>query len=187
MLSELFSKLFQSKLDQASTQKSLESSDLSASLQAQSQGSSSNPSWITTLTKQLRSDEGEILSAYQDHLGYWTIGVGRLIDSRKGGGISKEESAYLLTNDINDRIKAIRQALPWFDTLDDARKGVLINMAFQLGVEGLLQFKTMLTYIESGKYNEAADSMYQSLWAKQTPERCKRMAKQMRSGQWQFG
>lgn len=22
--------------------------------------------------------------AYQDHLGYWTIGVGRLIDKRKG-------------------------------------------------------------------------------------------------------
>jgi lysozyme len=187
MLSELLSKLFPPKLDQASTPKSFESSESFASLPAQSQELSSKQSWITSLTKQLRLDEGEVLSAYQDHLGYWTIGVGRLIDSRKGGGISKEESAYLLTNDINSRIKDISAALPWFEALDDARKGVLINMSFQLGVAGLLQFKTMLAYIEAGKYSEASDSMYQSLWAKQTPQRCNRMSEQMRVGQWQFG
>jgi len=187
MLSELLSKLFQSKSDQAYIPKSLESSELSASLPVQSHELSSKQSWITSLTKQLRLDEGEVLSAYQDHLGYWTIGVGRLIDSRRGGGISKEESTYLLTNDINNRIKDISAALPWFEALDDARKGVLINMAFQLGVAGLLQFKTMLAYVEAGKYSEASDSMYQSLWAKQTPQRCNRMAEQMRSGKWQFG
>lgn len=187
MLSELLSKLFQSKSDQAYIPKSLESSESSASLPAQSQELSSKQSWITSLTKQLRLDEGEVLSAYQDHLGYWTIGVGRLIDSRRGGGISKEESTYLLTNDINNRIKDISAALPWFEALDDARKGVLINMAFQLGVAGLLKFETMLAYIEAGKYSEASDSMYQSLWAKQTPQRCNRMAEQMRTGKWQYG
>ena len=187
MLSELLSKLFQPKSEQASTPKFSELSELSASLPVQSQELSSNPSWITTLTKQLRVDEGEVLSAYQDHLGYWTIGVGRLIDKRRGGGISKEESTYLLTNDIDKCVKDIRVALPWFEALDDARKGVLINMSFQLGVAGLMQFKTMLGYIEAGKYSEAAASMYQSLWAKQTPERCNRMSVQMRTGQWQFG
>jgi len=187
MLSELLSKLFQPKLDQALAPKSSELSELSASLPAQLHESSSSPNWIATLTKQLRIDEGEVLSAYQDHLGYWTIGVGRLIDKRRGGCISQEESTYLLTNDINRCVKEIAAALPWFSALDDARKGVLINMSFQLGVAGLMQFKTMLAYIEAGRYNEAADSMYQSLWAKQTPERCGRMAEQMRSGQWQFG
>jgi lysozyme len=187
MLLELLSKLFQSKSEQALTPKSYESSELSALSPVQSQELSNKQSWITSLTKQLRLDEGEVLSAYQDHLGYWTIGVGRLIDSRRGGGISKEESTYLLTNDINNRIKDIKAALPWFEALDDARKGVLIKMSFQLGVAGLLQFKTMLAYTEAGKYSEAADSMYQSLWAKQTPERCNRMAEQMRNGQWQFG
>jgi len=187
MLSELLSKLFQSKSKQTSEQKSSESLESSASLLRQSQESSSNQSWITSVTKQLRIDEGEVLHAYQDHLGFWTIGVGRLIDKRKGGGITQEESTYLLTNDINSRIKAVSQALPWFEKLNDARKGVLINMSFQLGVAGMLSFKTMLAYIEDGEYSKAADSMYQSLWAKQTPERCKRMAEQMRSGTWQFG
>lgn len=40
----------------------------------------------TKLTAQLRRDEGEKLYAYQDTLGYWTIGIGRLIDRRRGGG-----------------------------------------------------------------------------------------------------
>ena len=44
----------------------------------------------------LIAEEGEKLSAYQDSMGFWTIGVGRLIDARKGGGISQEESRYLL-------------------------------------------------------------------------------------------
>lgn len=187
MLSELFSKLFQQRSEQASVQKSSDLSGLSASSLAQSQESSSNQNWITNVTKQLRIDEGEVLHAYQDHLGFWTIGVGRLIDKRRGGGITKEESTYLLTNDINSRIEQVSKALPWFNKLDDARKAVLINMSFQLGVAGMLSFGTMLAYIADGEYSKAADSMYQSLWAQQTPARCKRMAEQMRSGEWQYG
>ncbi len=45
-----------------------------------------------SITQQLRRDEGEVLHAYQDSLGYWTIGIGVLIDKRKGGGITKAES-----------------------------------------------------------------------------------------------
>lgn len=187
MLLELLSNFFRQKSKDELTPKSSESLDLSASSPVQSLESLSKPNWITNLTNQIRIDEGEVLSAYQDHLGYWTIGVGRLIDKRKGGGISKAESTYLLTNDINNRLKAVNDALPWFKDLDDARKGVLINMSFQLGVAGMLTFKTMLNYIEKGEYSQAADSMYQSLWAQQTPARCKRMAEQMRSGQWQYG
>jgi lysozyme len=60
-----------------------------------------------------------------------------------------------------------------------------MNMAFQMGVDGLLKFNKTLTLVEQGKYKEAADNMLKSLWAKQTPARAERMAQQMRSGQWQ--
>jgi lysozyme len=40
------------------------------------------------LIAHLRREEGEVLHVYKDHLGYLTIGVGRLIDKRKGGCIS---------------------------------------------------------------------------------------------------
>jgi lysozyme len=141
---------------------------------------------IDNLIRQLVIEEGEVLHAYQDHLGFWTIGVGRLIDRRKGGGLTKEESRYLLTNDINKFTNQVRLALPWFDSLDDARKAVLIGMAFQMGLAGLLGFKNTLASIQAGKYEDAAKSMLRSAWARQTPERAKRMALQMQTGQWQF-
>jgi len=140
------------------------------------------------LTRQLRIDEGVRAQAYQDHLGFWTIGVGRLIDARKpGSGLRGHEIDYLLRSDIDDRIEQLTRRLPWFMTLDDVRKGVLLNMSFQLGVDGLLGFKNTLAMVERGDYRGAAAGMLQSKWAEQTPARAQRMTEQMRSGFWQYG
>jgi lysozyme len=137
------------------------------------------------ITEQLKRDEGFKLTAYQDHLGYWTIGVGRLIDIRKGGGITAEEAEFLLANDIQRRTKDLSISLPWFDELDEVRKGVLVNMAFQLGTNGLLNFKKTLESVRRGHYVAAANEMLQSKWADQTPMRAERLAKQMMTGVWQ--
>lgn len=139
------------------------------------------------LIRQLRADEGVKPCVYQDHLGFFTVGVGRLVDSRKpGAGLRPDEIDYLLNNDIDDRVEALTRALPWFQNLDDARRGVLVAMAFQLGAQGLLGFKNTLKLVEDGKYENAAHAMLQSLWSKQTPARAKRMADQMRTGLWQY-
>lgn len=116
-----------------------------------------------------------------------TIGVGRLIDKRKGGGISKDESEYLLTNDINSRLADLESKLPWFNTLNDPRKAVLLNMSFQLGMAGLLNFRNTLNKIQDGDFGGAADNMLKSKWAEQTPKRAQEMANQMRTGKWQSG
>lgn len=142
----------------------------------------------TELIKQLRSDEGVEPCVYFDHLGFSTIGVGRLVDRRKpGAGLRPDEISYLLNNDIDDRIEALTRRLPWFVNLDDVRKAALLNMAFQLGVDGLLGFKNTLTMIQRGDYESASIAMLDSKWAKQTPERAQRMAKQIKTGQWVFG
>ena len=138
------------------------------------------------VVRSLRGEEGEVLHEYKDHLGYSTIGIGRLIDKRKGGGITSEEAAYLLGNDVDKVIDQLNKRLPWWTKLDGARKGVLINMAFQMGIDGLLGFKNTLRMIEQGRYTDAANGMMQSLWARQTPARAKRMSEQMRTGVWQF-
>ena len=139
---------------------------------------------IDGLVPQLRRDEGEVLHAYQDHLGYWTLGVGRLIDVRKGGGITAAESAMLLMNDIDVRVRDLQRRAPWIFTLSSVRQGVLVNMSFQLGVDGLLAFKNTLLMIQQGKYDAASLAMLQSKWAQQTPERAKRLADQMRTNTW---
>lgn len=139
------------------------------------------------LAKQLRGDEAVKPCVYQDHLGFWTLGVGRLVDPRKkGAGLRDDEITYLLNNDIDDRIAALSRALPWFQNLDDARQGVLANMAFQMGTDGLLAFKNTLALVRDGKYPEAAAAMLDSLWSKQTPERAERLSKQMADGRWRF-
>lgn len=136
------------------------------------------------LVAQLRRDEGERLSAYKDSLGYLTIGVGRLIDPRKGGGISREESSYLLSNDIQKCLDALDERIPWYRAFEPARQGVLVNMAFQLGVDGLLRFENTLQAIKDRRFEDASFGMLASLWARQTPERAMRLADQMRDGQW---
>lgn len=134
---------------------------------------------------QLKREEGVRASAYQDSLGYWTIGVGRLIDARKGGGLSDDEIEYLLANDVRKKTAEVRAALPWFDSLNEPRQAVLVGMAFQMGTAGLLGFKQTLGAVRDEKYANAAGLMLQSSWAKQTPGRANRLARQMETGEWQ--
>lgn len=140
---------------------------------------------LEKLNQQLRLDEGVVKHAYQDSLGFWTIGVGRLIDKRKGGGLSQEEISYLLNNDIAEKSAALFKALPWLKAAPEPVQGALVNMAFQLGVAGLLGFTTTLGLIKDGKYKEASVQMLNSKWAAQTPNRAKKMAKQIETQTWQ--
>lgn len=137
------------------------------------------------ITKQLRRDEGVEKSAYQDSLGYWTIGVGRLIDKRKGGRLRDNEIDFLLSNDIDEVEEALGARISFYKSLDEARRGVLLNMAFNLGVEGLLAFKNTLSLVGAGKYKEASVEMLKSKWAKQVGNRAIRLSKQMETGKWQ--
>ncbi len=136
------------------------------------------------LKQQLIRDEGSVSHAYEDSLGFTTIGVGRLIDARRGGGLRDSEIDFLLHNDIEEKTAQVLAALPWASKLSEPRFAVLVNMAFQLGIGGLLKFKRALGSIEAGQYSEAAMEMVDSLWAQQTPERAKRLAKQMLTGEW---
>lgn len=137
-----------------------------------------------TLIEQLRREEGCIAHAYRDSLGLLTIGVGRLIDGSKGGGLSQDEIDYLLANDIKAKTAEVLAALPWVSRLSEPRQAVLIGMAFQLGTHGLLQFQHTLGSIEDGQYAEAAKGMLDSTWAKQTPARAQRLAQQMETDTW---
>lgn len=137
------------------------------------------------LAQQLRQEEDAVPHAYQDHLGFWTIGVGRLIDRRKGGGLSPEEIDFLLDNDIRRYSAEVFRALPWAQDLDEPRQAVLIGMAFQMGLSGLLGFRNALAHVKAGRFARAASAMLTSQWAQQTPGRAARMARQMETGQWQ--
>lgn len=132
------------------------------------------------LSEELRRDEGSVRAAYKDSLGYLTIGVGRLIDAQRGGGLSDDEIDYLLLNDIVKVEAHLDERLPWWRTLSETRQRVLANMCFNLGIEGLCKFVHTLDYIHSGRYEDAATAMMQSTWAAQVGLRAKRLALMMR-------
>ena len=130
----------------------------------------------------LITDEGCIPHAYQDSQGFWTIGVGRLIDERLGGGLSAPEIDLLLSNDM-DRAEATAKALfPSFSGLSDARKAVLLNMAFNLGSARLAAFQRFREAVSAGAWEQAAAEMKDSRWAEQVGKRAERLAEQMRQG-----
>ena len=131
------------------------------------------------IAEELGAEEGLRLKPYRCTAGAWTIGIGRNLDAK---GISEAEARFLLANDIEETWRGVAQALPWVTGLSDPRQRVLCNMAFQLGLKGLLEFKQTLAAIKAGQYDRAAAMMLDSLWARQTPARAKRMAAMMRAG-----
>jgi lysozyme len=133
------------------------------------------------LVDQLKRDEGVKLKPYRDSVGKLTIGVGRNLDD---DGLTMAEVEMLLQNDIQQVQTQLQAALPWVYQLDEARRGALENMAFNLGVHGLLEFRNTLSLIERGKYDEAADGMLKSKWAAQVGPRATRLSQQMRTGEW---
>ncbi len=135
------------------------------------------------LIKELERDEGRVPYAYQDSLGFWTIGIGRLIDKRRGGGLSNEEIDYLKLNDIARFKRELDAKLPWWRDLDPVRQRVVVNMAFNLGVGGLLTFRNTLAHVQAGRYDQAAAGMLASKWAKQVKGRADRLAQMMRTGE----
>lgn len=137
-----------------------------------------------TLEEQLEELEGRRRHAYVDSLGFLSIGIGRLIDKRKGGGLSDDEIDYLFQNDIRDKKVEVFRALPWVKTLNEPRQAVILGMAFQMGTDGLLKFKNTLKAVEEGRWDDAKAGMLNSKWARQTPERAQRLAEQMLTGEW---
>jgi lysozyme len=128
---------------------------------------------------QLRLHEGERLKPYRCTAGKLTIGVGRNLDDR---GITSDESAYLLNNDIDSHWIELLEHLPWVETLDEVRQRVMLDMAFNLGISGLLTFRRTLGHIKAGDYALASSAMLESKWATQVGQRARRLATMMKTG-----
>jgi len=136
--------------------------------------------------KQIRLEEGEVSCAYQDSEGFWTIGVGFLIDKRKGGGLAPEEIDWIFNNRLRKLMLQFNRSFPWALDLDDPRYWALMNMAYQLGIDGLSKFHEMIQAVILANWQKAHDEALDSTWAKQTPARAQRMAAQLLTGEWQW-
>ena len=149
------------------------------------------------LATQLRRDEGVRQVAYKDIFGNWTIGVGHKV--------LLPTEAHLLTGPLtDDQVTALLQAdiaavqgelskFSWYRGLCETDQAGCANMAFNMGVHGLLEFPSMLHYLRAGNRQGARDEALDSLWARQLgynpadplASRPGRIAAQFLTGAWQ--
>lgn len=154
---------------------------------------------MTELESQLIRHEGMRLSVYRCTAGKLTCGVGRNLDDvglsadeRGALGVTpadyprlkltEAQALMLLRNDILRCQVDLDRHIPWWRTLDAVRSRVIVDMAFNLGIRGLLGFKNTLALVKSGNYEAAAQNMGKSLWASQVKGRATRLAQMMRTG-----
>lgn len=139
------------------------------------------------LLNQIRRHEGLRLEPYKCSEGYLTIGFGRNIETN---GISEAEAEFMLLNDLLACESELKDE-GWYNQLDETRRAVVLNMAFNLGKPTLLKFKKFIGALSDDDYETASKEMVtgsnggESKWASQVGKRAYELADQMRTGEWQ--
>lgn len=131
------------------------------------------------IKEMIQRHEGFRDTIYEDTVGVLTVGWGHAL--HEGSRFPEEACQMLFDMDFDIILDDYEQlGLP---ELDDVRRGVLLDMLFNLGRPRLLKFKNMLAAIEEGDYDRAADEMLDSLWANQVGNRASELSEMMRTGE----
>ncbi len=133
------------------------------------------------LVERIKKHEGFRANPYRCTAGKLTIGYGRNLEDK---GISRNEAAALLMADINEAAEQLEKHIP--NVLEriqgKARKEVLVEMVFNMGIGGVMKFRKMLGALVKQDYDKAAAEMLDSRWASQVGQRAVTLANIMRNG-----
>jgi len=130
------------------------------------------------LLKSTKRHEGFRNEAYQDTEGVWTIGYGTNLQ------VMKCSEAWAEVK-LHEELTKCQDALshhPVYRNLSEARQDVLVEMAYNLGVNGLYGFKKMWTALGVGDYSEAAYQGMDSKWANQVGIRARNLMERLEAG-----
>ena len=131
-----------------------------------------------SLIDNIKLSEGYRSRVYKCTEGYGTIGYGFAIKDLE---LDEDISDMILERKIAKLVKRVGDRLPYLYTVPIEVHDVLVEMAYQMGVSGLLKFKKTLMYVETKDYKDASVEMLDSRWAKQTPNRAKKLSDIMAS------
>ena len=132
---------------------------------------------MNTLLKSIVWHEGFSPVAYPDPLTKqepYTFGHGLTY-------ITESESLEIVKDRVTTLNFELSKKLYFFNDLPDTAKEVLIEMAYQMGVKGVLSFKNTLNYFSKHDWENASNNMKKSLWARQTPERANALAEKIKN------
>lgn len=144
---------------------------------------------ITNIIDQLVRDEGFRPAPYKDTRGFSTVGIGHNLDAHPLPSevypMTLERAKDLLAWDLQGITTKLYHDLPWVPSLLDVYKGVLQNMAYNIGAAGEEAFHHMLADIQAGNYVKASVDGAQSAWYNEVGDRAKRLMTQLSTGEWQ--
>jgi GH24 family phage-related lysozyme (muramidase) len=172
--------------------------------------------WAAEVRRRLGINEGCRLTMYLDTMGIPTIAYGFNLQDGNPQAILKKAGVTDIAGVIAGRTpltqaqadSTFAQMLPGyiadakttlgpgvFDKLNDARRFVIVDMVYNLGVAGFLGFPSARRAINSAVaatsmasahafYEQAADQMVDSAWYTQVGNRAKRNVAMMRNGTW---
>lgn len=132
----------------------------------------------------IEQEEGWRDTPYYDHLGYPTVGYGFNLHMPKnaplpGFVLPKAAGAAWLQSFIDAIRSQLEEELSW---MNEDRQSIIISMAYQMGIKGVLGFGNMWSAIRRQDWDSASDEMLDSRWARQTPARAHRHATVMQTG-----
>ena len=133
------------------------------------------------LMAQLRRHEGVRTTVYFDSEGVATVGCGHNLESRP---LSQAVIDLMLTEDVAATEQGVFAVLPRVADLSSARQGAIYNLAFNVGVAGLLGFSKMLAAIWEERWRDAARELLDSKYATQVGPRATELAVQLETDQW---
>lgn len=128
------------------------------------------------LVNMIKRHEGFKSNLYLDS-GHYAIGYGFNL----AHGITEAEAELLLIHRLSILHERLKQ-FNWFNKLSYNRKLVIVNMSYQLGISGLLDFKHMIWRLKHNYFNGAANAMIESRWYQQSGDRARELVKLMREG-----
>jgi lysozyme len=138
---------------------------------------------ISELLTDLMRDETCRLHAYQDSAGAWTIGYGHTGRTVHPGLAWTNLDAFAaLVDDVDRTCAGLDSALPWWRSLDEVRQDALSEMAFSLGIPGLLGSVKFLEHLKAGEWALSSASMLMSKWSSQVGDRAQRLSLMIRDG-----
>lgn len=129
-----------------------------------------------TLIESIKHHEGFVKEPYPDPLLGWekpTFGYGFT-------WITEDEAEFLLAQRITYFETQLKKKLAFWDSLPHNAKDVLIEMAYQMDVSGVLEFKKMLKAMQSSRWDDAIAEMRDSKWYQQTPKRVEDLIKKLK-------
>jgi len=147
---------------------------------------------LDNLLFDLMRDEGAVRGPhnrhiiYDDHLGYRTLGYGRLMEPDMGGGLSENEAQFMLRSDIVRVMTEMDETWTWAADLSATQRRGLANLLFNVGLPRLRKFVKMLDALEKSAAgdaeaaNRAGSECLNSRYASQVGDRAKRIAELLR-------